>query len=354
MLKRVAVPLVVAIVLASCGGDRDEAAERTTTASPEPTKVESADVGEGEEWIAFHGVSLGFTLIRPDGMGNHVILDKLPGDQLHPDWSPDGSQLAFVQATDDATWDIWISDPRGANPEPLLADYPAKLKGLIWDNPAWSRDGSQIAMIGYKGNPNLGLPTRSVLAIVDVATDEVSVAFNFALDDPVPGLSFPRWSPDGDAMVLTVGRFDKNREFTGEAIAVTTLKGDTWSTPDVITPFDDFATRPDWHPTEDLIVFGTYDVGYLQSTDEPSNLFTVRPDGRRLTPVTDFGPGEERASQPTWTSDGRIIFTHISGTGDRQLSIAFINRDGSGLKRVAGPDAVGEGNRPHPRLRPVP
>ena len=137
-------------------------------------------------------MSLGLTLIRPDGTGNHVILDELPGDQLHPDWSPDGSQLAFVQATDDATWDIWISDPRGTNPEPLLAEYPAELKGLIWDSPAWSRDGSRIAMIGYEGNPNLELPTRSVLAIVDVATDEVPVPFDFALDDPVPGLSFPR------------------------------------------------------------------------------------------------------------------------------------------------------------------
>jgi Tol biopolymer transport system component len=283
-----------------------------------------------------------------------VILDELPGDQLHPDWSPDGSQLAFVQATDDATWDVWVSDPRGNDPEPLLSEYPAELQGLIWDTPAWSRDGSRIAMIGYEGNPNLELPTRSVLAIVDVATDEVSVPFDFALDDPVPGLSFPRWSPDGNAMALTVGRFDENLDFTGEAVAVTTLEGDTWSTPVVITPFDDFASRPDWHPTEDVIVFGTHDVGYLPSTDKPSNLFTVRPDGSGLTRVTDFGPGEERASQPTWTSDGRIIFAYVTGPNDEKINIAFINRDGSALEVVAGPDAVGLGNRPHPRLRPVP
>ena len=354
VLKRVALPLVVAFALASCGGDGDEAAERATTTSPSAPPIESPAVGEGQEWIVFHGVSLGFTLIRPDGTGNHVILDELPGDQLHPDWSPDGSRLAFVQATDDATWDIWISDPRGTNPEPLLAEYPAELTGLIWDNPAWSRDGSRIAMIGYDGNPNLELPTRAVLAIVNVATDNVSVPFDFAIDDPVPLLSFPRWAPDGNAIVLTVGRLDKNLNVTGEAIAVTTLAGGTWSTPVVITPFDDFASRPDWHPTDDLIVFGTHDVGGLQSTDKPSNLFTVRPDGNGLTRVTDFGPGEERASQPTWTSDGRIIFTHITGAADEKRDIAFINPDGSSLEGVAGPDAVGVGNRPHPRLRPVP
>lgn len=345
--------MVVASAFASCGGDGDGAAERATTSRTAPAN-ESPAVGEGQDWIAFQGVSLGFTLIRPDGTGNHVILDDLPGDQLHPDWSPDGSQLAFVQASDDATWDTWISDPRGTSPEPLLAEYPAQLEGRIWDNPAWSRDGSRIAMVGYDGNPDLELPTRSALAIVEVATDEVSVPFDFALDDPVPGFSFPRWAPDGKAMVLTVGRFDKKRTFTGEAIAVTTLNGDTWSTPRVITPFDDFATRPDWHPTDDLIVFATHDVGYLQSTDKPSNLFTVRPDGSALTQVTDFGPGEERASQPTWTRDGRIIFTYITGADDEKLNIAFVNRDGSDLEVVAGPDVVGERNRPHPRLRPVP
>jgi Tol biopolymer transport system component len=101
-------------------------------------------------------------------------------------------------------------------------------------------------------------------------------------------------------------------------------------------------------------VFATYDVGYLASTDKPSNLFTIRPDGSGLTQVTDFGLSEERSSQPTWTSDGRIIFDYITGANDEKINIAFLNREGPGLELVAGPDAVGLGNRPHPRLRPVP
>ncbi len=58
-----------------------------------------------------------------------------------------------------------------------------------------------------------------------------------------------------------------------------------------------------------------------------STSFTVRPDGSGLTRVTEFGPGEERASQPTWTSDGRIIFTHSTGAADEKGNIAFINPD---------------------------
>jgi Tol biopolymer transport system component len=340
------------LVAAACGGP-------TPTAPPSPPPIESPaaseeastppTVGAGEEWIAFQGVALGFTLIRPDGTGSHVILGP-PGDQVHPDWSPDGSQLAYVQATD-ATREVWITDPQGTNPEPLLTDYPAELSGLFWDNPAWSRDGTQIAMVGYEGNPDAELPARSVLAVVEVDSDEITIAGEFA--QPAGFLhSFPRWSPDGNALVINVDHFT-GEEFEGSTVAIIRMTGIGWSEPDPITDVGWWA-RPDWHPTDDLIVFCTFDVGGFQSTDEPSNLFTIRPDGTELTQITDFGPGEARASQPTWTSDGRIIFTYITGADDEQRNIALINADGSGLEIVSDDDAVGQSNRPHPRLRPVP
>jgi hypothetical protein len=43
----------------------------------------------------FQGAPLGLSLIQPDGSGNRVILGP-PCDQVHPDWSPDGSQIATV------------------------------------------------------------------------------------------------------------------------------------------------------------------------------------------------------------------------------------------------------------------
>ena len=99
-------------------------------------------------------------------------------------------------------------------------------------------------------------------------------------------------------------------------------------------------------------MFCTNDVGSLQVTDEPSNLFTVRSDGSKLSQITDYGPGKERASQPTWTADGRIIFDHITGANDELGTVAFINSDGSGLEIAVGNEFIGGSNRPHPRLRP--
>ncbi len=80
----------------------------------------------------------------------------------------------------------------------------------------------------------------------------------------------------------------------------------------------------------------------------PSNLHTIRPDGTELMPITTFGPGETRASHPSWTADGRIIFTDVTGAADERQSPAFIGADGSGLQILTGLE-----NLVHSRLRPV-
>jgi Tol biopolymer transport system component len=350
--------LIAAVLLTACGtatvaplqsATPQEPEAAPSRAAPSEASPSQAAVEPGEEWIVFQGAPLGLSFIRPDGTGNHVILGP-PGDQLHPDWSPNGSQIAYVQATD-AAFDVWITDPQGAGPEPLLTEYPAELMGLFWDNPAWSRDGTQIAMVGYEGDPSATLPGRSVLAIVDVASGDIAIAGELASSDGTLH-SFPRWSPDGDALVIMVDQFT-GEEFIGSTVAIIRVTDTGWSEPQAITDVVD-APRADWHPTDDLIVFCTNDVGAIQVTDEPSELFTIRPDGSKLTQITDYGPGGERASQPTWTLDGRIIFDHITGADDELGTVAFINADGSGLEIAAGTDIVGEGNRPHPRLRPLP
>lgn len=335
---------ILVLMLAACGQD-------ASPATPAAGVTTASAVADGQEWIALQGVAPGLTIARPGGNGLHVVLDDLPGEQLHPDWSPDGSQLAFVQAADPKNWAVWVSGPDGSNARPLLTKYPVALNGLIWDSPAWSRDGSRIAMVGYAGNPDVELPTRAVLAVVEVGTQKLTIAGDYSFDGPYAGLSFPRWSPDGRQLAVSLGRFGDQDAVTGGAIAIITGTGETWSKPKVITSYDDFADRLDWHPTEPLIVFTTYDIGGYQSTDEASNLYTIRPDGSGRTAVTTFAPGAERATQPTWTSDGRVLFTHVAGPDDTTRSVALINADGTGLRTVLDAEAVGPDNRPHPRMR---
>ncbi|TCC18053.1 TolB family protein [Kribbella speibonae] len=137
-MREIVVAILV-LMLAACGQD-------ASPATPAAGVTTASAVADGQEWIALQGVAPGLTIARPGGNGLHVVLDDLPGEQLHPDWSPDGSQLAFVQAADPKNWAVWVSGPDGSNARPLLTKYPAALNGLIWDGPAWSRDGSRIAM----------------------------------------------------------------------------------------------------------------------------------------------------------------------------------------------------------------
>ena len=109
-----------------------------------------------------------------------------------------------------------------------------------------------------------------------------------------------------------------------------------------------YATYPDWRPGSDEILFSTYDLEEFQATDEPSNLYTIKPDGSGQTALTTFGKAEQRATQPTWTPDGsRIIFTLVGQQAgfDNPRHAAFIERNGSNLVDI-GVAAT------HPRLRP--
>jgi Tol biopolymer transport system component len=347
--------LGAALIMVACQPTGSARTAPETTASAEapvsPSAAQTtqapAVVGEGEPWIVLQGALQGLTFVRPDGTGNHVILGP-PGEQLHPDWSPDGSKIAYVQASNTASA-IWVTDPRG-DAGPLLTAEPPDLAGLFWDNPAWSPDGSTIAAVAYEGDPQTTLPTRSMLVLVDVERGAVEVAGELLSADGALH-SFPRWSPDGAALVIVKDRFEGD-EYLGGEIAITRRVGKGWSEPAPITDIVP-GPRADWHPSRDLIVYCTNDVGGAAQSDDPSNLFTIRSDGSGLTQITDYGPGEDRASQPSWTSDGRIIFTHIAGPADERITVGFMDADGSNVETAVEASLVGTGNRPHPRLRPV-
>src|SRR5262245_3221928 len=195
------VAVFLALLSGACSSSGDDGASSTTTTEPRSTTTTTAApvVGDGEEWIAFQGVPPGISLVRADGTGSHVILGP-PGQQHYPDWSPDGSEIAYMQY--DPKPAVMITDVRGEGSRPLVVSPPSDLEGLYWESPAWSPDGSEIAIVGYYGN--FTEPPHSLLAVVEVATGKLTRVGELA-DGRVH--SFPRWSPDGRAIVLNVDRY---------------------------------------------------------------------------------------------------------------------------------------------------
>lgn len=99
-----------------------------------------------------------------------------------PRWSPDGSQIAFVDSELGRPLKIFLVSSQGGAPQELLPETHNQL------DPTWSPDGKQLAFgrIGVVGSTE-----KLALQVVDMTTHQVSV---------IPGsenLFSPRWSPDG-------------------------------------------------------------------------------------------------------------------------------------------------------------
>ncbi len=73
--------------------------------------------------------------------------------------------------------------------------------------------------------------------------------------------------------------------------------------------------RVDWHPAEDLIVFGDHDIGAEESTDDPTNLhgdlFRSRPGLPAPTDDRDRGADEILALEAVDVEDEGIADQHM-------------------------------------------
>lgn len=344
--------LIVVALLGACGPSTTSSPSAAGSEAPPPSEASRPEVAPGEPWVVYQSSTGGKDttyLARPDGSEAHILVPDVPGlNQWHPDWSPDGLQVAFT-AEGFGYKDIWVADATGANAH-LFYDSPEEMPFV--DHPAWSPDGTQIAVDSYDDEPTFALSTRSAIALVDVATGESEEVI--VLEGSQQLVAHPRWAPSGDALVMSIGQFSEDGStWTGEAIAISRLTDTGWSAPQVITEFADFGSYPDWHPTEDLIVFATADGGWfinivqnsgLEVAPRPQpDLFTVRPDGSELTQVSSSGELTGDAGQPSWTPDGRIVFTMCCELAGPSLS--FIGANGSGFEVV---DLFAT----HSRLRP--
>ncbi len=99
-------------------------------------------------------------------------------------WSPDGSQIAFVDRTADRASTIFVIASSGGGKPHRLIDTDNATES----DPSWSPDGRRVV---FSTAANVGASARSELRIFDLAAGKVN---------DVPGsngLVVPRWSPDG-------------------------------------------------------------------------------------------------------------------------------------------------------------
>jgi Tol biopolymer transport system component len=357
--SRGAIVVALALSLTACQGSGavQPTPSPSRVASPAPTATSSPSasaaptVRADEPWIAYQWEPTGgntIYLVRPDGTDLHELLPDAKDEVFHPDWSPDGAQIA-VDVRTDGGGEIWVVNADGTNAAaivPRSTDCAISCGDVA--EPAWSPDSSKIAFVRFQLGAS-GLEA-AVIEVQHVAGGDRQVLFRApsktALDDP-------RWSSDGQSIVFTMTRYPDTQitagTATGSAIAVIDATGEG-AKPDILTDWSMYATYPDWqrHGSEE-IVFSTYDLEVFQATDEPSNLYSINPDGTGLKILTTFGKAEQRATQPTWTPNGsQIIFTLVGQQAgmDNPRQSAFIQGAGGANIVNIGVAAT------HPRLRP--
>ena len=311
-MRRTWVPLSVAAVvlvgMLSVGRSLPTVAQDATpapAASPHPFAGETA-------WIAYNSErsgSPGIWLIHPDGTDDHQVATDVPGGHLLPDWSPDGTRLAFTT--------------RGGETEPLyeydLATdtsrqlFPCEDPCLGDDEPAYSPDGTKVAFVRALGPfvtiADFGgeVPSDCGLWIGEVATGEVT-QITSNTDPPCDREYNPRWSPDGTRLTYWRDPY-KNGKPTGTAVFVIDADGTNERR---LTDPEMFAGEADWSPDGEWIVFDTYPLNEFQCC-QVSNLYRVHPDGSGMEQLTHYAADDLRATQPRYTPDGRwIVFTAVT------------------------------------------
>lgn len=314
--------------------------------SPPPT---TGDV------LAFQGVSTGgdgdIYWMTPEGLGP-VNLTNSQGFDWGPDWSPDGSQIAFTSERTGGS-QIYVMRGDGSEVRQLTTD------SARWNHsPRWSPDGSTIAFV----SDTLG--GKSQIYVMRADGSEVRQLMT-------GGGSFLVWSPDGSKIAFIQETWDyglydlyvMNSDGTGRRRLTTESEevasgGLAWSPDGSRIAYDVYRCQPDscrfdyrqisivhsdgsgrarltsdpsldsfgpaWSPDGSKIAFARSTGGTIGT-----GIFVMDANGANVRRLT-TGAGE--ASAPVWSPDGsRIAFSLFSG---EVPSIATMNSDGTGLRTL--------------------
>jgi len=308
----------------------------TTSQTPAPSRIAVLD---GEAWLLYAWYQPGkeikdVFLARSDGTDAHPIVGDVPGEHTAPSWSADGAHIVFVVRDPPTSGgSLWTANADGSGATLLFAHGDRCAEAF---HPAWSPDGKLLAFVCYVDDLTA---TVQVLDPVSMSIKELTrVAWPEFIDNQ------PRWSSDGRTIAFDTMKWDQTNQFPiGSLIATVPAGGGNVHR---LTDFASFASAPDWSPDDSVLAFNTYDLGNVHGTDQPSNVYTVAPDGTNVRQITTASTdGTMRIGLPRWSADGSRIWVSVTREGETGPSIAWIDPLTGALHELP---LEGKGPRPRP------
>ena len=196
---------------------------------------------------------------------NQEKLTNHPAYDYDPDWSPDGTKIAFASGRDGARSQIYVMDAHGKNVT-RLTDGPGEKR-----HPDWSPDGGKIAF--------------SVDNRFDVDHIDVMDADGRNREKLETVAMYPSWSPDGKQIAFVQSEIEIYMIGVGG-------QGRKRVTHDL-----EAKLSPSFSPDGRRIAYEAHH-------EEFHHIFVVGADGRNRVRLTHH---KEHHSGPAWSPDGQVI-----------------------------------------------
>jgi dipeptidyl aminopeptidase/acylaminoacyl peptidase len=332
--------------------------------------VSSVDLNPDGKWVAYTvqrndmDKDKTFTQIWMASVEDGTVL-PLTGETYSasdPQWSPDGTQLAFLAARDDldedAATQVWTLDMRGGE----AMAYTDVTHGV--DGFEWAPDGQRMALLITDESENdkadreakangetpkehpyvidrlqfkedgVGYLGRTYTHVYVIAgRDEAPVQLTFGQQDD----SEPDWSPDGKEIAYTSNHTEEpDSNYNSDIFVVSAETEAAPSDPRQLTFNPGTDSSPDWSPDGQTITYTAQTQPEL-IWYATIHLATVPAEGGKEQVLTEAL--DRNVYAPTFSADGRSIFFLSEDSGTQPVS-AYDLRKNSIRKVIDGALAV--------------